>query len=103
LVAFESFADHGAVDRLYADIDAMPECVRESVRALFEDLDARPEFLAASREVRLPAARRRRVHSWFDAWRTLKLIHSLRARCFPSVSWQTALATSPFWEPPASR
>lgn len=101
--ALESFAEHGAVERLYADIDVMSDCVHKSVIDLFENFDARTEFEAASREVQAPAARRRRVHSWLDAWRTLKLVHSLRARCFPSVPWRTALAAAPFCEPSLGR
>jgi len=99
LGAFASFAEHGAVERLYADIDVLTPCVRDAVLALFAHLDARSEFEAASREVRVPAARRRRVHSWFDAFRTLKLVHTLRDRCFPSVSWRVALAGAPFCGP----
>ncbi len=29
----------------------------------------------------------RQVHTWFDAFRTLKLIHFLRDDCLPSISY----------------
>jgi len=31
----------------------------------------------------------RQVHTWFDAFRTLKLIHELRDSCLPSINYQT--------------
>lgn len=37
---------------------------------------------------------RRQVHTWFDAFRTLKLIHALRDACLPSIS-RAELAAHP--------
>jgi len=35
-------------------------------------------------------------HTWFDAFRTLKLIRALQARGLPALPWHEALAEAPF-------
>jgi hypothetical protein len=39
---------------------------------------------------------RRHLHTWFDAFRTLKLVHLLRDGGLPSLPWREALAEAPF-------
>jgi hypothetical protein len=51
------------------------------------------EALGATRD---PKALRRRLHEWFDAFRTLKLVHGLRDAGLPSMHWRQALAEAPF-------
>lgn len=96
LFALDAFAEHTEVDRLYADIDGFELGVRDLLVSTFDELGARFVFEAAARELRTVGARRLRVHSWFDAFRTLKLVHALRDRCFSNVPWQDALAGAPF-------
>ncbi len=38
----------------------------------------------------------RHLHTWFDAFRTLKLLHALRDGGFASLPWREALAEAPF-------
>jgi len=38
----------------------------------------------------------RHLHTWFDAFRTLKLVHALRDGGLPSLPWREALAEAPF-------
>ena len=38
----------------------------------------------------------RRLDVWFDALRSLRLIHALRDQCHPSLPWRQALADAPF-------
>ena len=38
----------------------------------------------------------RHLHTWFDAFRTLKLLHALRDGGLPSLPWREALAAAPF-------
>ena len=45
-----------------------------------------------------PAARLRRLHDWFDGFRTLKLIHYLRKHVVPSLPWQDAIRLAPFMD-----
>lgn len=51
------------------------------------------EALGAAKD---PVALRRRLHTWFDAFRTLKLVHALRDAGFPSMHWRQALTEAPF-------
>ncbi len=43
-------------------------------------------------------ARLRRLHDWFDGFRTLKLIHYVRDRVARSLPWQDALRLAPFMD-----
>jgi hypothetical protein len=51
------------------------------------------EAIAATKDA---DALRRRLHTWFDAFRTLKLVHALRDAGFPSMPWRQALTEAPF-------
>jgi hypothetical protein len=50
----------------------------------------------AARQTRSSDALRQRLHGWFDAFRTLKLVHALRERGFASLPFRGALAMAPF-------
>jgi hypothetical protein len=56
-------------------------------------IEAMREAIAGSGD---GATMRRRFHTWFDAFRTLKLIHALRDGGLPSLPWRQALAEAPF-------
>ncbi len=43
-----------------------------------------------------PATLERHLHAWFDAFRTLKLVHALRDGFLASLPWREALAEAPF-------
>lgn len=45
---------------------------------------------------RSAASLRRRIDDWFDGFRTLKLLHTLRDRGLGETSWRTAIARAPF-------
>ncbi len=45
-----------------------------------------------------PAARLRRLHEWFDGFRTLKLIHHVRDHLAPAPRWQDAIRRAPFMD-----
>jgi hypothetical protein len=57
-------------------------------------LDAWPGIIAQAPS---PAARIRRLHDWFDGFRTLKLIHHLRDHA-SSLPWQEAIRRAPFMD-----
>ena len=62
------------------------------VAAAFDEL--RPAGLSAAMQGATTAARRlRRTHEWLDAFRTLKLIHRLRAHGHGPVPWPDAVAS----------
>jgi hypothetical protein len=98
LAVFDSFSVHGNVGRVFSDVDGMSPNIRQVTLSIFSDFDAKAELEAASREVRTPDARKRRIHSWFDAFRTLKFVHAVRDACHPNVPWRTALADAPFYD-----
>ena len=43
-----------------------------------------------------PVTRLRRLHDWFDGFRTLKLIHYVRDHASPSLRWSEAMRRAPF-------
>ena len=43
-----------------------------------------------------PLARLRRLHDWFDGFRTLKLMHQVRDYAAPSLPWQEAIRRASF-------
>jgi hypothetical protein len=53
-------------------------------------------LVAASRQAKTERELLRRAHIWFDGFRTLKLVHRIRAVLAPQIDWQTALAAAPF-------
>ena len=57
-------------------------------------IEAMREAIARSGATR--ATMRRHFHTWFDAFRTLKLVHALRDAGLPSMPWRQALAEAPF-------
>jgi hypothetical protein len=69
---------------------------RQTLGRFLEDLRTRQVLCDAARES--PSERQlwRRIHTWFDAFRTLKLVHALRDAVFPELDWRVALARAGF-------
>lgn len=59
-------------------------------------LDTDKQLRLAASECKSPDARRRRLHQWFDGFRTLKLIHALRDRGLSDKPWHDAFDSAPF-------
>jgi hypothetical protein len=59
-------------------------------------LDASKAIEAARRQAKSSATLARHLTTWFDAFRTLKLLHTLQRFAFPPVAWSTALRLAPF-------
>jgi hypothetical protein len=68
------------------------DLLEEALRKLAA-FEAIREAVAKSRD---EATLRRHLHTWFDAFRTLKLIHALREGGLPSLPWREAVAEAPF-------
>jgi hypothetical protein len=68
--------------------------------AALERMGAWTALREAAHRSKGPEALRRRLHIWFDAFRTLKLIHALRDLGLPSLPWREALMSAPFIPPP---
>lgn len=95
LGALDEFAercDHSILDRLsHAELKA----------ALPLDTDKR--LREAATQCKSAAARRLRLHQWFDGFRTLKLIHALRDQGLADKPWQVAFDAAPFMPEPDGR
>lgn len=59
-------------------------------------LDAEKHLRQAASQCKSSEARADRLHSWFDAFRTLKLIHALRDHGLADVTWRDAVDSAPF-------
>ncbi len=86
--------------RMEAALDELPRgnpfFLTEALLAALEKMkaiEAMREAIARSGD---GATMRRHFHTWFDAFRTLKLIHALRGAGLPSMPWRQALAEAPF-------
>jgi hypothetical protein len=105
LDAMEAFAAAGghagddALDRALAGGAVAWKLTEEERRALdrgLASLEARQALLDARTRARTPAALSRRLHDWFDGFRTLKLVHAVRDAGLPSLPWAEALRQAPF-------
>lgn len=99
-----------AMDRFARDAELDPEaCVAacvdmdrdhpdraQALRHALDDLGAAGFLADARARVNSPAALQRRLHGWFDAFRTLKLIHGMRDAGLAQVPWQQALMSAAF-------
>src|SRR5262249_51588811 len=61
-----------------------------------EKMGAFPAIRQAIERSSEPEAMLRAFHTWFDSFRTLKLIHALRDGGMPSIPYAEALAEAPF-------
>ncbi len=83
---------------------ALSELPRENpfflTEVLLESLERMKAFAAVRQAVERsagnPETMLRHFHTWFDAFRTLKLVHALRDGGFRSLGWREALAEAPF-------
>lgn len=65
---------------------------QELVATTLESMAA-PRALVSAAAMNLdPRTWLRRMHTWFDAFRTLRFLHTLRDRAWPAVGWQSGLA-----------
>lgn len=93
----EAGASEGARgwDELAARLGGRLESFEEPERrAVVETLEAMGVARALESAARMTLDARtwlRRMHTWFDAFRTLRFLHALRDRLWPAVEWPAAL------------
>lgn len=63
---------------------------------VLENMGAWAALADAEAHTRATEPLRRRLHTWFDAFRTLKFVHALRERALPSLHFRQALELAPF-------
>jgi hypothetical protein len=91
------FAECRDLGRSRAQLAVAADAAWGVLDAALGDLGAWDALARADRETRGPAALRAHLHTWFDGFRTLKLIHALRRGGFASVAYREALAAP--WSP----
>ena len=88
--------------RTRVEIDAVgvmsPRSMRPETRRFLEIHGAFDAWIRIVDEIHDAAARRRRLHEWFDGFRTLKLIHYMRDHATPSLPWREAVRLAPFMD-----
>ena len=99
LQGLDGFAASGVPGALRSAIESSAELV-EPTLAVLESLKVFAALESAATEAPAGPVLRRRVHTWFDALRTLRFMHLLRDACAPSVPWRDALARAPFLREP---
>jgi hypothetical protein len=92
---FAKVRDYG---RALSALNDLKSGERAVLDELLVHLDAQRTLEEASRATP-GAGLLRRVHTWFDGFRTLKLIHALRDECLPDRGWAEALGSAPFIAP----
>ena len=90
LRALDGFVGHREVARVKQSLPT-------ELLPLLEEMDALGALENAARHRPDPEGLRRHLHTWFDAFRTLKLIHAVRARLAPSLPWRRALFHASFF------
>lgn len=90
---FADFAAHRDLERAESLLEPAAGA-RPVLGRFLAGLDARRVLIEAAREAPGTRALWRRLHTWFDAFRTLKLVHALRDAVFPELPWRAALSAA---------
>lgn len=94
LAAFSEFAASRDPERLRRRLGELPE--GDAVLGYLDALGLGDALPTALRQASNAPQLARWLEVWFDALRSLRLIHTLRDRCHPSLPWRRALAEAPF-------
>jgi hypothetical protein len=87
----------GDAERAFSALPAAgPYFHADLLRESLERLGAAAAIRQARARSSDAATLRRHLQTWFDAFRTLKLVHALRDGGLPSLPWREALAEAPF-------
>jgi len=94
LTSLMEFAEARDVGRTLQKLAALPE--GEAVLAYLAALEFATALPRAAQQAKERHQLARRLRVWFDALKSLRLIHALRDQCHPSMPWRQALAEAPF-------
>jgi hypothetical protein len=100
LAGLEAFASSRAPGALRNAVEVSSSELVEPTVAALETLKVFAALESAAREAPAGPVLRRRVHTWFDALRTLRFMHLLRDASAPSLPWRDALGQAPFLSEP---
>lgn len=96
IALFDAFALNADVPALLDGVRALPDRRRKVIERVLQELDAEKVLGTLSEEAKTAEARRVRVHTWFDAFRTMKLVHAVREEVAPDIAVDQALSAAPF-------
>jgi hypothetical protein len=97
LRVLDRIAAGGDLRRAMAELpEASPFFRADVLREALERLGVSRAVAQARARSCDPATLRRHLHTWFDAFRTLKLVHAMRDGGLPSLPWREAIAEAPF-------
>jgi hypothetical protein len=96
LDALAEFARTRELEAVRAELLAAAGAAAPALEAELNELGAWPALEQAAGQCHGEAALTLRLHTWFDAFRTLKFVHGLRRRGWPSLPFRHALERSGF-------
>ncbi len=96
IAGLDAFAATGDVGVLRARVTSSAGELAPAVHAVLEHSKTFAALEHAAQQAQVGPVLARRVHTWFDALRTLRFVHQLRDACSPSVPWLEALEAAPF-------
>ena len=74
---------------------------RDRLKKALASIDAPRALRQAAAQSDAMSVRKKWISDWFDAFRTLKLIHALRDAGFVDVAWRQGLSDASFCRPPS--
>ncbi len=92
--ALNAFATHGRMETVQSQL--LESGWTSSGLEILEGLGAFRILRDAVENTRSESACRRRLHTAFDAFKTLRTVHELRDHLWPNRPWREALAEAPF-------
>ena len=96
-VALDNTSPTEAYDEMYRQAaSAVEPQGRDCLRAALLSVDAPKAFREAAAQSADRSVRRKWLHDWFDAFRTLKFVHALRDAGLVDVPWCRAIADASF-------
>jgi hypothetical protein len=102
LVGIDRVAATGSTAALLAALDELPDALQTAARLAVQSSGLESALVEALAQVG-QGNLRRRLHTWFDALRTLQLLHALRDAGIHDVTLDEALASAPFCPARADR
>lgn len=100
ITGLDEFAESANVRALRETLLVLIPEQEGEAHAVLDRLGVFDALHSAARGASAGPVLRRRIHTWFDALRTLRFIHGIREACFPSLPWRTALANAEFLSAP---
>jgi hypothetical protein len=96
LYGLDGFAASARVEAVEQAFSVRVPELAEATRSVLQSQGVFDALASAARQAPPGPVLRRRIHTWFDALRTLRFVHGLRDRSLPSLPWREALSSASF-------